>query len=445
MRKTTFIFLSLFSCLWVTCVQAQQTTRINLFDQVVFYDGYAATVTEPVAEGVYRVDNTRYTTKLQESDLNQIENTLQLEVTIGALCDNYDRIGGVFLSLVPKSEGYDSGAKQEFEIGRFITPFMHKNKLPNTVPYAFNLDHLVGLFHDENYRENYDYWFDLFVFGVPYAAQTEVVGCSNRNDVFKGTLDLVTSAEGAAQDDFYILPLATKIDFNKYNATDVAGTTTKIFTIEVDEIIGDATFQLITSNHGANQGGEEYVRRDHFVYFNGAEVLTYKPGGKSCEPYRRYNTQGNGIYGSGAKSEAWWLDWNNWCPGDVIPNRLIAVGNLEPGVHEFKISVPDAQFANNEGNFPLSLFMFSKYPLGTLSQDNVVETAYTVYPNPSTDRIYVETQETIKNMQLTDVLGKKVAQTTEHTLDVLGVETGVYQLHIEFENGVKTMERVQVK
>ena len=114
---------------------------------------------------------------------------------------------------------------------------------------------------------------------------------------------------------------------------------------------------LITSNHGANSGGEEYVRRQHYVYLDSELILEYTPGRTSCEPFRMYNTQSNGIYGPSPRSDAEWQSFSNWCPGDIIDRRTIDLGELESGTHEFVIDVPDAVFAGDEGNFPLSLYL----------------------------------------------------------------------------------------
>lgn len=441
MNKTTWIKTLFFICaplmMW-----GQSETTINLLDKVVFYDGYASTVSEPVPSGVQRIDNTRYTTKLSDSDRLKIQNSLKIKVEIGALCDNYDRIGGVFLSLVPKGEEVTSQNAERIEVGRFITPFMNKNRLPKTVPYEFDVSQLTGALKSEEFSSNYDFWFELFVFGVPYAANNEIAGCAGRTDVFEGSLTLETTENGSDISEFYIDPIATYVDFNKYSATDVPGTTTKIYSITLNEKLADAQFHLITSNHGANANGEEYVRRKHFVYFNEEEVLTYTPGGKSCEPYRQYNTQGNGIYGTGTKSESWWTDWNNWCPGDVIPNRYIAVGDLEAGTHSFKITVPDAVFAENQGNFPLSLYMYSKYKLGTLAVDEIKETSYSVYPNPTSDLLYIQSSEILKSATVINNLGQIVLTTNEKELNISELAKGIYILKIEFGNDVKTTERV---
>jgi hypothetical protein len=70
-----------------------------------------------------------------------------------------------------------------------------------------------------------------------------------------------------------------------------------------------------------------------------------------------YNTQANGIYGPAPKSDAEWQSFSNWCPGDVIDIRTIAWGPVDAGVHELVIDVPDATFADAQGDFPLSLYL----------------------------------------------------------------------------------------
>jgi hypothetical protein len=93
---------------------------------------------------------------------------------------------------------------------------------------------------------------------------------------------------------------------------------------------------------------------------NDEEVLRYRPGRTSCEPFRHYNTQGNGIYGQNPRTDANWQSFSNWCPGDVIDTRIIKLGALSAGEYKFTITVPDAIFAGGQGNFPLSLYFMGK-------------------------------------------------------------------------------------
>ena len=161
-------------------------------------------------------------------------------------------------------------------------------------------------------------------------------------------------------------------DLNNYNenATDTIGKTTKTYTFEVPEDVQDAQLVIVTSNHGAGgyldsdgvpHYGEEYCRRMHFIYYDGDLALTYRPGRTSCERWRIYNTQSNGIYGATSKTDEEWQSFSNWCPGDVIDNRIIHLGAVKAGTHKVRITVPDAEFNGNaegqhDGNFPVSIF-----------------------------------------------------------------------------------------
>lgn len=331
-----------------------------LMDEIIFYDGYAATVDEPVPEGVIRHSNSLYATRFTEEHRALVQSTLILGVVVGARCDNYDRIGSVNLALVPKgAETYVPAEVDRIELARFITPFMDMNESPMTVPYEFAVDSVVPILTDDALWAEYDLWFELSIFGVPYAANTEIAGCADRNDTQAGTLLLYTDSMREAPEFDVLLPLAISQPFNNYadGASDEIGTTRKTIDFELPDAAEDAQLVLITSNHGANAGGEEYIRRDHFVYVDGALALMYKPGRTSCEPFRVYNTQGNGIYGPTPMTDEEWQSFSNWCPGDVIDIRVIPWGPVAAGPHQLVIDVPDATFAGGQGDFPFSLYV----------------------------------------------------------------------------------------
>jgi hypothetical protein len=339
---------------------APEPELLWVLEDIVFYDGYAGTVDEPVPEGVIRHSNALHAIKLTDEQLASIQTTLKIGVIVGALCDNYDRIGAVHLALVPKGEAtYVPAEVQRLELARFITPFMNMNKTPMTVTYQWDANNVVPILKDADLLAQYDLWFELYIFGVPYAAQTEVPGCAGRIDTQLGSLLLHTDSAQEAEDFNTLLPLAIGQPFNNYaeGASDAVGTTRKTIEFELKEDTAAAQLVLITSNHGANAGGEEYIRREHYVYVDGALALQYKPGRETCEPFRKYNTQGNGIYGQVPKSDAEWQSFSNWCPGDIIDTRIIPLGPVSAGVHEFVIDVPDATFAGGQGDFPFSLYV----------------------------------------------------------------------------------------
>ncbi|WP_437276397.1 peptide-N-glycosidase F-related protein [Sorangium sp. So ce375] len=334
--------------------------EVPVLENITFYDGYAKTVDEPIPDGVIRHNNSLVATRLTDEQLAKIQTTLKVRVIVGALCDNYDRLGSVNLALVPKgAKTYVSGEVDRIEVARFVTPFMNMNKQPTTVPYEWEASNLVPILKDPDLLTDYDFWFELGIFGVPYAANDEVPGCDGRNDTQLGSLLLHTDSTQEAQDFSVLLPLAIGEEFNNYakGASDKVGTTRKTVSFELPADTQNAQLVLITSNHGANQGGEEYIRREHYVYVDGKLALQYKPGRKSCEPFRKYNTQGNGIYGQSPLSDAKWQSFSNWCPGDVIDTRIVPWGAASAGKHEFVIDVPDATFTGGEGNFPFSLYV----------------------------------------------------------------------------------------
>jgi hypothetical protein len=331
-----------------------------LMEEVIFYDGYAATVDEPVPEGVIRHSNSLYATRFTEAHRDMLQSTLILGVIVGARCDNYDRIGSVHLALVPKgAETYIPAEVDRLELARFITPFMDMNESPMTVPYEFAVDSVVPILDSDALWAEYDLWLELSIFGVPYAANEEVAGCAGRNDTQAGTLLLYTDSMRAAQSFDVLLPLAIEEAFNDYaeGASDELGTTRKTIDFELPAAAEAAQLVLITSNHGANAGGEEYIRRDHFVYLDGELALQYKPGRESCEPFRVYNTQANGIYGPTPMTDEEWQSFSNWCPGDVIDIRVIPWGPVAAGAHQVVIDVPDATFTGDQGDFPFSLYV----------------------------------------------------------------------------------------
>ncbi|SEQ80244.1 peptide-N-glycosidase F-related protein [Epilithonimonas lactis] len=297
--------------------------------------------------------------KLTETEIASIGSSVNMNITLKAACDNYDRIAGVNLVLVPKGSTtytFDQADIKRIEIGRFITPFMNKNAAITEVPYTYKVDNISNILHDSALSSTYDFWIEFRADGYSAAANTQVAGCADRTDVFRGNLEFVTSGSVTPTQNF-LLPLSYRKDLNNYNATDVPGQTTRIVTFNLDQPVANASLHLITSNHGSNTGGEEYVKREHYVYIDDQLVNQYIPGGKNCEDYRKYNTQSNGIYGTSAKTLRGWISWNNWCPGDVIPNRNINLGNLSAGTHTIKIDVPTAIFTGQQGYFPISMYI----------------------------------------------------------------------------------------
>lgn len=455
--------LMLFGILCQFSLEAQQIRTIRIFDKALFWDGYAKdTIMKDIpAPGVVRFSTSLFTKKINADQLDSIGDSLKMKVIIKASCDNYDRIGYVGLAFVPKNQStYDRTKVKRMEIARFITPFMNKNLKPDTVPYNYDLSNMVQILKDKKINDSFDFWLELSVFGVPYAANTQVAGCAGRKDVFFGTVDLITNDNEVVRDtNNLVTPLMYNFSFNSYQqgASDSLGVNTKTLKFTLADSLKDAVFYLITSNHGADSAGEEYNRREHYVYFNNELVLQYKPGFTSCEPYRKYNTQGNGIYGAGPRSDAQWQSFSNWCPGAYIPIRSISLGNLSKGTHEFKLAVPDALFVKKSGYFPISLYLQGKKHMvkaanSVIGRSEIQEVQ--IFPNPVKDKkIKITNLGAYKEgliVRIISIDGKQLFKkqlannTPDVEFDINILEKGIYILTLEGINA-KCCKRIIIE
>lgn len=443
-------------------------TTLNIYNKVTFYDEYLVKnlpdEAKDLDDGIQRSTTSSYSKKLTDEQLDQIGSELSMKLRLYACCDNYDRIGNVNLAFVPKgSEGYEYNDVQRIEIGRFITPFMDKNKTPKSVTYRYSLDYLSYILRDSRLRSQYDIWMEYEVFGIPYAANTEISGCAGRNDVWQASLDLITSqpAAGPADNDV-VVPVTMKHpdyqrdDLNNYSATatDTIGKTTRTYTFEVPEDVADAQLVIVTSNHGSGgyyddnkvvHMGEEYCRRMHFIYYDDALSLAYKPGRTSCEKFRIYNTQTNGIYRYSKMSDEEWQSFSNWCPGDVIDNRIIRLGAVKAGTHKVRISVPDAEFNGNsadqkDGNIPVSIFFqgltSGSLPTGVSGVKVQADANSTAVLSVSDGKLVAKSAEKVVSLELYSGDGRLLAHNYDGSaISLSAYGSGLFVASAELESG----------
>ena len=448
MVKRTLLLLVTSLILFSAGVKGQNVVRV--FDQVSFYNATLpmdSLIDEmaPLPEGFFRLSTGLVTTKLSETQLNQLSGSIRLDVVLKAACENFDCLCYVSIAFVSKDSAlYDPDEVKRIEIARFITPFMDKNRRPDTVPYTYEVDYLRHLFQDEMLREQYDFWLELYLGSFSFDAWEKVAGCYGRHDSFYGSLTF-TATETATEleNNNVFIPLLTLYCLNNYRegSSDTIGKTTKSVSFTVEQDLTDAHLVLITSNHGSNSGGEEYNRRTHYVYWNGTQVLRYLPGRTSCEPFRIYNTQGNGIYGASPLSDAQWQSFSNWCPGDIIDTRIIKLGALSAGEYTFMLRVPYAVFRDQLGEFPVSLYFQGKTS-GKLAEINVdvkdiIEdnSSIIIYPNPVSSELNVnlDLQESAF-YTIYNTLGQSVLQGDlqgdSATINVSSLAKGTYYIKI---------------
>lgn len=460
MKKFIAITSALLACLggMAQTGEPSQQKMITVYDQVIFFDGYNTleNLSQMSKDMIPDDDILRHCTylygiRLSDEQLARIGEQLTMEVEIGALCDNYDRIGNINLAFVPKgADTYHPDEVSRIEIGRFITPFMNKNYEPTMVPYTFPLEHVSLILRDSSLRENFDIWAEFELFGVPYAANSQVVGCADRQDVFTATLRFSASGPAPLTDRDVLVPIVIKKQFNNFNnykegCCDELGKTEKTWSFEVPCDVADAHLALVISNHGANSGGEEYNRREHFVYVDGELATVFTPGRSSCEPYRQYNTQPNGIYGWSSKSDAQWQSFSNWCPGDKIDNRILHLGAMTQGIHTVTIKVPDAKFKNNEGDFPVSIF-FQGVTEGSLPDMSSVQE---IHPNFRScisvqgDICVIDSAEVPLELRLYDAAGHLLdLRTHSSEISLAPIMHGLALVVVEYSDGLSEYHKI---
>ena len=215
--------------------------NVQVFSNVPFYSMYhylgegetlPPEAYSEIPEGAIRIhayERDVISRKLTESEISSLGSQIKLKIELIAACDNYDRIAGVSLAMIPKGSTtytWNQEGLKRIELGRFITPFMNKNVSPTSVPFTFDINNLSQLIHNPLLNSQYDFWIEFRADGYSAAANTQVAGCAGRTDVFRGNLTLVSSGTSQQTSDFF-LPLTYRENLNNYNATDVPGTTTK--------------------------------------------------------------------------------------------------------------------------------------------------------------------------------------------------------------------------
>lgn len=140
--------------------------------------------------------------------------------------------------------------------------------------------------------------------------------------------------------------------------------------IEIPRGAKNVKLKYITTGHGGHSGGDEFTKQKNIIELDGKEILNFIPWRDDCASFRRFNPH-SGVWLQ--KDTAQYIDtvrWkyaekiieeriassdfsrSNWCPGSQVSPIEIPLGNINPGKHKIKFSVPDAQpMTENEMNF----------------------------------------------------------------------------------------------
>ncbi|WP_231560009.1 GLPGLI family protein [Flavobacterium gilvum] len=146
----------------------------------------------------------------------------------------------------------------------------------------------------------------------------------------------------------FILPL-----FNTLNVMEMAGQEYSTMfdnekglemTFEVPQGYKNFKLSYTTTGHGGWENGDEFLQKKNTILIDNKEIFGFTPWRTDCGSYRLSNPA-SGNFGNGLSSSD--ESRSNWCPGTTTNPNLIDLGNLSPGKHTIRISIP---LGKQEGN-----------------------------------------------------------------------------------------------
>jgi hypothetical protein len=82
------------------------------------------------------------------------------------------------------------------------------------------------------------------------------------------------------------------------------------------------------------------------------------------------------------------------------------------------------------------------HPDNSNSVDNLTESAFTIYPNPTSGILNIQNQETDFSIQITNNMGQQVyfenCKANKSSIDVHHLPTGIYTLTLETKSNIHT-------
>lgn len=111
---------------------------------------------------------------------------------------------------------------------------------------------------------------------------------------------------------------------------------------------------------------------------------------------------------------------NSFIPGTIVTdlagnNRIINT-TVDLGVYEYDSAMSSQSLLENE--------------------------SITIYPNPTSDELHINSKESIKSIQLFSLDGKLILETQNTVLQIHELESGIYLLSLNYENGKNTNHKI---
>ena len=396
MRKTTIVMKKLFivcvgGLVWAAtgCQHSasdaptlEKSTAIECMHETpLFFNPEANWDSLQAIDGWNRLDNGRFLAQTFAVPPYAIRPRITAHVTLRSAGDPWDKSGSLVLipsgapDLLDVGFGPDSVETAypwialneretdyvpSVELLRFITPFgvghfsqverldeykpVYIPKWEDSVHWEADISHLwealsdsmtLGVYIDTWTKEGYTLDVD-----IQFDAQPATVVAAPE----KATLPLINTSKFGSEQRPY----------------DGFADSALTVTFELVEPAYNATLYYTPTGHGGHGTGDEFVRCEHRLSFDGDSCLAFTPWRDDCASFRRFNPT-SGVWmertvwrGDSLDERIASSDYSRsgWCPGSDVPPVEIPLGNLDAGAHELRVELPTAQpFSESEMNF----------------------------------------------------------------------------------------------
>lgn len=388
MKRLLFLpFLAITSTFWLSCSSTKEAPERGSYRVPLWREASVAFHPEsvpdlvPCKDGTYRLDAGRILLKPVVVPSRERRCRIWLNVTVTSAGDPWDKSGAVFAFADEAGRDYLKRMQTggEADTTRFAGIFGEGERMPALELMRFITPFGVGHFSHTERAEAYRpeavaAWADSAHWRADLSGLQPWLGAVDT--LWVGAYIDTWTAEGYALSAELVVdesPLPCDLAL-EHNVTPLFNTTKlahdqRPFTQLPDSALrvnfnldrpGEASLLFLTTGHGGHSGGDEFTEQPHFVLVDGDTADAWTPWRNDCAAMRRFNPtsgfwpstyvyRGDTLEERIASSD---LSRSNWCPGDQVVPRRIALGTLESGTHTVEVAVPGAQrWSDEEFNF----------------------------------------------------------------------------------------------
>lgn len=158
-----------------------------------------------------------------------------------------------------------------------------------------------------------------------------------------------------------VTPLINTIYYQSQEIPDLFNRQDLLVNFNIPKKAKNVRLKYIVTGHGGLSGGDEFVQKENIISLDDNIIYKFIPWRTDCASFRRFNPstgtwlikretayiakKGRGVKEIEEILASSDLSRSNWCPGSDVTPIEIPLTNIEPGEHQLRISIPDAQSA----------------------------------------------------------------------------------------------------